>query len=467
MSDHIVTLPQKNEKATLKSIVERWNPPALITDTLKPNRSMMYGLLPDLINKSKVEQGCIDLADRNDAHFVDGCWRTDGKKITYYDKEQVTKLRCAITQNAPITYKGRQEPSVGCRDNMLHKIYYFVQQSDVKSITPLFTDLQLHPFPELQGTFEADFRNAIQKLYQVGTKKSFTYGIFLLILHSVFHRDMAELHFLYSGDELSEVLRSSAPKTDHSSMMPENHVFLCDQLYSHNYSAYMFRDNYDRLYETGYFELKCDGGVPSAELLLDDLHAAHPVTHNADPVTHKYVGTPILSKRDNLIYILMHDINDANATGIMLLQYTSFSNGHPCYYRSGLFASSDHKRYPEVRKIVLTERELTEEELPTVQGILKMTSRHIIMSERRMDAFCEDYKDQYKWLTEFKKSIPVYHKNWYCFDDRYVMTNADPELDELERLKLTLAMKSYCRGACEPFNRIHCKENPNIFKIMR
>ncbi len=461
------SLPQKNPDASLVGIVKRWNPPAIFAGCESKSRCIMNALLPDIIDAGKVNNPCChDLPSKGDANLVGGCWRAEGKEVTYLDKDKVLPLLHAISDNIEIVYQGSNH-TVKCQENMLHKIYYLVLQSGINQITPLFTDLQLHPFPEHQEMYREDFIKAIDQLYKVGTKESYTYGIFLLVLHGVFHRDMTTLHYLYSGEKLEKVIEATKPRDIERRQMPKNHAYFCDPLYSHDYSAYMFRDNYDRLYEFGQLELKCDGGIPTAVLTLKDKTAVDPITNNPDPVSHRYEGTPILSKRDSLVYILMHDVKDRDATGILVFQHTDFSNNKPCFYRHGLFVSSDHKKYPEVRKIVLTERELSKEDLPMVQGILKMTSRQVIMSEKQMQNFYDTYKDQYENLDEFTNNIPSYHKNWYCFDDNLVITMTNSEMDTLERLRLCLELKSYCKGPREPFNRIHCKDSENTFKLMR
>lgn len=461
------TLPEKNSDATLSRIVERWNPPAIFTGSESKSRCIMNALLPDIINASKVNNPCChDLSSSSDTNLVSGCWRAEGREVSYFDKDKVRSLLHAITDNIEIEYKGTHH-TIKCQENMLHKIYYLVLQSDVHRITPLFRTLQLHPFPEHQEMYREDFMKAIDRLYKLGTKESYTYGIFLLVLHGIFHRDMTTLHYLYSGEKLEKVIDATKPRDCERRMIPQNHEYFCDPLYSHNYSAYMFRDNYDRLYESGQLELKCDGCIPTAVLTLEDKTAVDPITNNPDPVSHQYEGTPILSKRDSLVYILMHDVKDRDATGILVFQHTDFSNKKPCFYRHGLFVSSDHKKYPEVRKIVLTERELSMEELPMVQGVLKMTSRQVIMSGEQMQNFYDTYKDKYTHLDKFTENIPRYHKNWYCFDENLVITMTNPEMDVLERLKLCLELKSYCKGPKEPFNRIHCKDSENTFKLMK
>ena len=458
-------MSKKNDSATLLGINNRWRPPALVTSTKTKNHDIVYGLFPDIIDPNKSDKP-IYFTDNAVKDFANGCWREGETKISYLSSTETLQVLYAITSNAPITYKGGKH-RIGCRDNMINKIGYLISQSDLSLVTPLFTDVQLHPFPENHLSFRPLFLDALEQLYQLGTRESLTYGVFLLVLHAVFHEDMHTISFLYSGSEFRKTLAQVAPKTVRSDLLPENHTYLVDKQYSHRYYAYMFRDNYDLLYEDGCFDMTCQGGIPSAVLEFRDSRVIDPSTQVTDPVHHRYEGIPIMSKRDDLIYIVMNDANDQNAVGILMFQYTSFSNEHNCYFRSGLFLSSDHRHCPEVRKIVLTEEPQTEEMLPVVEGILKTSGQQVVLSEQQMDAFCEKYGQRYGWIKGLKDMIPPHLKNWYCFKDDLLDSIADSSLTDMERLKLTLAFRSYCKGAGDAFTRVHCKEKRYTYKIMR
>ncbi len=467
----------KNSKATLSGLVSRWNPPGLLAEGAKKNMSIVYGLLPDIIDSDKVRAGsypCFVPADKV-GEWANGCWRCDKDKkdkdkriVSYVDATTVSILITAIVNNVPIDYKESNQ-TVGCMDNMRNKIYYYVLQSDIEKVRALLErdKVQLHPFPEEQTQCRELFCSALQRLYENGTRESLAYGVFLLVMHAVFHRDMSTFVYLYTGIKFDAVVEQTRPKEPRSHFLPKNHTYFSDPFYSHVYYAYMFRDNYERLYETGRFEIRCGSGIPTADLQLEDTYDDCPFASKGDPIAHRYEGTPILSGRDSLLYIPMHDVNDQNAVGFMVFQYTSFSNKHNCYYRSGLFVSSDHRHQPEVRKIVITERALKEGEMPLVKGILKTTNRQVILSEAQMDRFCQDNEEKYPQIWAIKDALATYHKNWYCFPDQLVAAVADPALNELERLKLMLSIKSYCTGAGEPLTRIHCKDGDNIYKIMR
>lgn len=466
----------KNTEATLAGLAKRWNPPGLISDGHKINDRVVYGLLPDIIDPEKAQNNpCLVLSNAVQ-DFATGCWRKDKdkNKVSYLQDAIVKSLLPAILFDSPICYNVNKEcthydHSVGCKTNMLNKIYYYVLQSDTKPIDNLLSaqNVQLHPFPENQSVCVAPFRDALQRLYMNGTKESLTYGIFLLVMHSVFHRNMSDLFLLYCGEKFDAIVEKTRSVDTSKKILPDNHTYFIDPFYSHPYHAYIFRDNYDRLYENGLLKLECSKGIPSASLKLEDSWDSNSHTISNDPVSHHYIGTPILSRRDSLVYILLRDTEDQDALGFLVFQYTAFSNKNNCYYRSGLFVSSNHRHNPEVRKIVITERRLTEEELPLVKGILRTTNRQVILSESQLEKFFEDHKEKYPNIDLMKDALLPHHKNWYCFADKLVGALADPALDELERLKLMLSIKSYCVGTGEPLTQINCEDGEGIYKIMR
>jgi hypothetical protein len=168
--------------------------------------------------------------------------------------------------------------------------------------------------------------------------------------------------------------------------------------------------------------------------------------------------------RDKMIYIPMKD--QFNSLGVLVFHYEKFITG-PMYYRTGLFLSSAARtKLPQVRRAAICARNLESREIAYVQGVLKSGGQQVVLTDRQLEDFCNLFRD-YPWMEEFRRVFLPFIKSHvcYCLDEGEILANSTSRLDELDRLKMMLALKSMMNW--KSFNRVDTSEPADLHKIMR
>lgn len=464
---------------TLNNIAKHWLHPKLRSYTQK---ELCYALLPDAYNP----EYCMDaststlISNASDSalrKFVDG--NRSNRKTPYYANSTLTKdLISKLTDNSVIMYKdGRPNvscPNVSCpnvsyKQNMLDKINRFVQTTSppITSEHQLFTELyfpdiiKISPFPE---SFER-LKSSIQQLSDNGSEAAITYAIFLLVLTSIIHKEMPQLEFLYNETAITQVIESkNSPTIDNETAQ----IPFSDPHYMHSYHIYLYRTEEDRLYEQGSLRMSVDSdGRTSATMTVkdSDLRPKAELTQ----IFREYTGTAMLSKNDRMVYLGMTDSHGALA--ILCFQYEPFPTGD-MYYRSALLLKSAPRSYiPQVQKVAITTKSLAKEEIPYIKGVLRNNGKQIMLTEQQLNQFCTTFAD-YSWMSDFKENILPFIKHHeqkcYCFNENEILSYSLSDSNELDRLRITLALKSVDSQIDPDYGKfVRCNDPNNLHKLMK
>ena len=155
--------------------------------------------------------------------------------------------------------------------------------------------------------------------------------------------------------------------------------------FNHTYYVYKFREASGRLWKECTFRMEREvNDRPVATLAFTD-GITSPIAGN-DEIKRVYSGTPMYSPADEMIYIAM---TDKEHTFLMLaMSYHKFKAA-PMYFRTGyiLKASSIHA-IPKTHKIAITAKPVYPEDIPYMEGLLKMDSDQISSYPQAVQGIC-------------------------------------------------------------------------------
>ena len=359
-----------------------------------------------------------------------------------FTKDLLGKLQT----NDPVRYRDGQRPEVPCVTNMVEKIRQQVRSfAAPRSRThPLFTHADLAPMGECDETRCMAYHKvqcALGLLLERETEYSLSYAIFLLVITAILQDRILAVNHLYSMQTIEQVLESDAdaPMIDTDS---RKHVPLTDPNYMNSYHVYLYRETSAIRLVRGILTMTLDErNQPRAVLRMDtDLESPFSgLTH----VQRVYSGKPMLNKVNQVVYLPM--INTDGAMLYITFPYTVFKYA-PMYFRSATVVYTDAETgYPVVKRMVLTGRDMTEEEIPYVEGLLRIGGKRILMTPKQLEIFQEQFRD-YPWMADFTKNyLPMFDSHqlsFYCFNEDELLACSASELPYTERLKLMLALKS-------------------------
>ena len=201
---------------TLKNLVMKMNPLGLDMST----NQFVYCFLPDIAvpkpsSDRKKRAKTISVQDpvlipgEKETYFAILNARADIDDAAYGDKYVTLQLLNAIINDQDIIYSNRGDYRIGCRKQMINKISYYVSQSDENNIKNILAHPPIQVFPSTQAYCRQDFVDAIRCLYESATYGGYVYGIFLLIMNTIFYNDMSTLFPLFRKEKIDEVIRTS------------------------------------------------------------------------------------------------------------------------------------------------------------------------------------------------------------------------------------------------------------------
>jgi len=454
---------------TMKQIQKYWDLPEL---TAKKNEDLSIALLSDDFNGKLANQGCTvqNLGKSTLGKFVNGNLRSKHSR-SFANADITKRMIDHIRADHLVPYHSELEmPPRTCRESMLCNIRQLVDRT-LPAMTgdhPLFTCLALMDESTLNDGEREQFRilqDTIDGLRSDGTPEALTYAIFLLALTSIFRHQMATLPELYDLQAVRETL-SATPGT--GLPMAANQAPFTDPDYMNDYWLYLFRIGYSRLYSRAHLSMCLDeNGMPQAELSLYDTNDSAALSRT--PIDRRFTGIPYRSSHDKTVYIVMQDQNDK--LGILTFKHQKFNFG-PMYFRSGLFLStSSDSNVPMVQRVAISARKLEQEELPYAEGFLKTSGTGITLTDQQLQAFLKKFQN-YPWMEEFERSILPFINSHACkcyrFDEAEILSYSLTELDEQDRLKIMLALKSISEtNRRESHTNVNCTPPPDLHKLFR
>lgn len=446
---------------TLRRIKHTWNNYMLrqLNDS-----EFLKAILPDIYNKeltSNIYLGSQHelslLSEERIKKFLSGNRRSE-KNGKYYAVANLTKdIKKWLLSEEKIVYKEKVKEHIEqtAKESMLSNISKYVKntQPKISKNHSLFKDIPLNK----DSLYDTYLVETIEKLLNINSEKSLTYVIFLLLLVSIFQDNIIEFKEFYLQETINKEISYINHEQNYDINLTfnnESYTYFTDPNYMNEYNFYMYKPHYTNLYYLGKFKIECDKqNIPKATLILKD-----------EASTQIYTGIPMLSKNDEMVYIIL--TNPKGLLSILCFRYDHF-NYFEMYYRTALFIISYQRyRIPQVQKAVISKKRITNNDMPIIKGILKMTTDKITITENQMNDFLETFAEA-EWMNDFKKDFLPFiesHKcQCYSFSENEIISYTLSNMDELDRLKAIYSMKS----KLDYPNSIDCKDPEKLHRLMK
>jgi hypothetical protein len=116
------------------------------------------------------------------------------------------------------------------------------------------------------------------------------------------------------------------------------------------------------------------------------------------------------------------------------------------YYLSALLVRvSAQSKTPLAMRAAIVARELNQEELPYVWGLLKASGKQLLLTEQQYRIFREAFRD-YPWMADFETNyaplFEAHKKTVYCFNEEELLAWSIGDLTQEDRLRILLALRS-------------------------
>jgi hypothetical protein len=383
-----------------------------------------------------------------------------------------------VKSNAEIQYLDPKkyipgEKPVLFRNNMLDKIRQRIRTLAAPKTKhhPLFGEDNFLVGDDCDEDVVEAYHNlhqAIALLTEQETEATFTYAIFLLLVAAIAQQMLPQAGELYSPAAVQQVIKSDGGPALIETFA-EKHIPFTDPHYLHDYHIYLFRESTNSLYQYATLSITApQGGRPSATLVTRNEYES-PVDGDGIFI-RTYHGKPMLSLMDDCVYIAMSDERD-ELFGLLHFHYTPFRFA-AMYYRSGFWLRSNPGNHrPQLQKVIITARALEESELPYVKGLLKLDSKQLMLTQRQVDIFLEEFRDA-PWMPDFLQNYyPMFEnhkKTFYCFDEDEILSCSISDLPPMERLKVLLALKSIDPPNNQELHKfIRCEDPLDTHKLLK
>lgn len=438
-----------NCNLTLNFIKETWSSTTVSMD----RRTFCREILPDSYNQALCSgQGgaflscdsSISLTDSTLSGLMRGN-RKSLKNLTFASMAFTKDFQQKLAHNTPIRYLDRERADETAVENMLRKLQKMIRQfcAPLDRNHMLFANMDLSTLGEGPEKPEYDrLALALNLLLERETEKSLTYALFLMIVASILQSRLGSVQHLYSHETIQNILLSDseAPVLEVDSRA---HIPFTDPNYMHTYHIYFYRDTPKKELWKGELtmELNAQQSRAVATMTLRS-HATSPFLGEIE-LKRVFTGVPMLSKRERMVYIGMTD--KRNDFGFLSFSHAVFNNS-PMYFRSALLVSSaPGSKYPMAQRAAIVARELSEDELPYVWGLLKTSGSQLILTEQQYQLFRETFRD-YPWMADFEAHyaplFEAHKKTVYCFNEEELLAWSIGDLSQEDRLRILLALRS-------------------------
>ena len=371
--------------------------------------------------------------------------RKSANNLAYASAAFTKDFQGKLQSNLPLTFVDPQRPDVPCVENMLSKIRLLVRYHGTPRTKdhPLFVRMDFGTLGDCDEVTRKAYRKirmAIENLLERETETSLSYAIFLLVVTAILQDQILAVDHLYNPASIEQILDSDtdAPMLDTGN---RKHIPFNDDNYMNEYHVYLFRGNSSPVFKVGTLNMRLDEQRhPFASLNIRS-SINSPISGSEDRL-HTFYGKPMLSQADQSVYLAMVDHQDSMI--FLTFPYVQFTS--PMYFRPGLLISTQFEpKHPQVQKVAIVARELDEDELPYVKGLLKTDDKQLLISQKQLDRFLETFRD-YPWMEDFKENyLPIFEKHkrpFYCFYEDELLSCSASDLPYEDRLRIMLALKS-------------------------
>lgn len=437
--------------------------------------AFLKAILPDIYNDRLTpsniyyaSQQTLCLSQDQLNKFLNGNRRPKNNEEYYYAAATLTQdIKKWLLSKDKIIYKENVEnvSEITAKESMLQNIYRYVRDENPKldKEHKLFNEIELSQ----ETLYDEELVKGIKKLLDCGSERCLSYAIFLMFLVSIFQNNIVELNCFYKENIILQEIKNDKVEKKSPSFISLDinspaYTYFVDEKYMHEYHVYAFKPTYDQLYQSGKLSMKLmEHNIADATLILQDQINA--LSASSKILEKKYVGTPILSVIDEVVYIIFTNANGLFA--LLCFKYDRF-NFAEMYYRTGLLITSYPKmRVPQVQKIAISMRELSEKEKSYIEGILKMSSEKIVITEKQLSSFLKEFSDEH-WMDDFKKTflpfIEMHKCSCYTFSENELLSYTLSEMNKEDRIRVIEAIKS----KSEHPNIIDCREPEKLHKVI-
>lgn len=438
-----------NCNLTLNFIKENW---CAATHSMD-RRSFCMEILPDSYNVAL----CRDQGD----HFLDsysidcladqtlqGVMRGNRKSLrnlSFASMALTKDFQQKLAHNSPIRYRDPNQPQESTVENMLRKLRRMIRQfcAPMDRNHMLFTHMDLSTLGEGSEGIEFErLQLALHLLLERETEQSLTYALFLMIVAAILQSHLGAVGHLYSAETIEKIL-SSDQEAAVLEVENASHIPFTDPNYMHTYHIYFYRDTPTRQLWKGILTMKLNAQQNRALASMTLTSQGNSPILGEVELKRIFTGIPMLSKQDRLVYIGMTD--EKNTFAFLSFSHANF-NYSPMYFRSGLLVSSaPGTKYPIAQRVAITARELSDEEMPYVWGLLKTGGKQVLLTEQQYRLFREQFRD-YPWMPDFEAHyaplFDAHKKTVYCFHEDELLAWSIGDLSTEDRLRILLALRS-------------------------
>lgn len=435
---------------TLNSIRDNWCSATKILD----RRSFCISILPDCYDHTLCRnQGshffhpdCKGyLADQTINSLMRGNRKSSNDPTcatVAFTKDLLNKLQ----SNAPVSYLDPKRPDIPCVENMHAKIRDCIRRYGTPRTQKhqLFTGVDFTAPDDLDESLGISYRmirNAVKKLLDRGSEHSISYALLLLVIVSILQDRISAVNHLYHASAIDRILETDqdTPMLDMDNPM---HTPFTDPNYMNPYWVYFYRETSMTRLVAAHLNMSLDERKQPWAVLTVDTDVNSPFS-GPKPVRRIYSGKPMHNHTDQVVYLAMKD--ERGSMLYLTFPYTSFDYA-PMYFRSATLITTDlDTGYPQAQKAAITAREMTPEEIPYIEGIIRTGGKRVQVSQKQLEIFMETFRD-YGWMEDFVQNyLPIFdaHKfSFYCFNEDELLDCSTSELPYTERLKIMLALKS-------------------------
>lgn len=436
-----------NCNLTLNFIKENW---CAATNSMD-RRSFCREILPDSYD-AKLCRGQGDhfldpesamfLADQTIMGLMRGN-RKSLKNLSFASVAFTKDFQQKLAHNSPIRYRDPDRPPENTVENMLMKLRRLIRRfcAPLDRGHMLFTHMDLSTLGDgSEGPEYQRLGEMLQLLLERETEMALAYALFLMIVASILQSRLGTVRHLYSLEAVEKLLASDdeAPLLEVDSYA---HVPFTDPNYMHTYNIYFYKDTPGRKIWSGKLTLRMDNNRPAAIITLE-ARSRYPLSGDVD-IHRVFRGVPMLSKKENMVYIGLTD--ERSSFAFLTFSYAPFYHA-PMYFRSGLLVSTaPETKYPIAQRVAIVARELREDEIPYVRGLLKTGGKQILMTQQQYSLFLEVFRE-YPWMEDFQKhyapQFEAHKKTVYCFNEDELLSWSIGDLSQEDRLRILLALRS-------------------------
>lgn len=365
------------------------------------------------------------------------------KNLTFASVAFTKDFQQKLAHNSPIRYRNPDRAPENTVENMLSKLRRLIRRfcAPMDRNHMLFTHMDLSTLGEgTEGPEYEQLGAMLQLLLERETETALAYALFLMIAAAILQSRLGAVRHLYSLESVEKLLASDeeAPVLEVDS---HAHVPFTDPNYMHTYNIYFYKDTPGRKIWSGKLTLELVNSRPAAVLSLAS-RSRSPLSGDVE-IHRVFRGVPMLSKRENVVYIGMAD--ERNTFAFLTFAYMPF-NFAPMYFRSGLLVSTaPETKFPIAQRVAIVARELGEEEIPYVRGLLKTGGKQVLMTQQQYSLFLETFRE-YAWMEDFRKHyaplFEAHKKTVYCFNEDELLAWSIGDLSQEDRLRILLALRS-------------------------